>query len=136
MSLARKKHAHRLNRRPAAARTALGALLFCVAGSAMAVEWGVAGVLSLQGQRLKVAIPYGSAKQPLSVMQFRVVRSSAPSGSFSPDPANFTISKAPGQNMVILQSRELVYANQVDLVVQVVSEPDKAVRYDLRIPGN
>jgi hypothetical protein len=117
-------------------RTALGALLFAVAGTAFAVEWGIAGVLSQQGQRLKVAIPYTHANnEPLSVLQFRVVRSAAPAGSFSPEPGQFTISKAPGQNMVVLQSNELVYANQVDLVVQVVSEPDKAVRYDLRIPG-
>lgn len=120
----------------AVGRTTLGALLFALAGSAFAVEWGIAGVLSQQGQRLKVAIPYTTkSPEPVSVLQFRVVRSAAPEGSFSPEPQSFTISKAPGQNMVILQSRELVYANQVDLVVQVVTEPDKAVRYDLRIPG-
>lgn len=106
------------------------------AGAALAVEWGVAGVLSQQGQRLKVAVPFGGAsKRSPSVTQFRVVRSAAPTGSFSPDPSQFTISKAPGNNVVILQSRELVYANQVDLVIQVVSEPDRAVRYDLKIPG-
>ncbi|MGB7184341.1 MAG: hypothetical protein WBD34_03670 [Burkholderiaceae bacterium] len=115
-------------------RALLAASMLTLAGTASAVEWGVAGVLSQQGQRLKVAIPFGSATN-LSVVQFRVVRSAAPVGSFSPDPNEFTISKAPGDNFVILQSSELVYANQLDLVVQVMSSPDKAVRYDLRIPG-
>ena len=118
-------------------RLTLAAVLMGLATTASAVEWGVAGVLSQQGQRLKVAVPFETAQGlDLSVVQFRVVRSAAPAGSFSPEPSMFTISKAPGSGMVILQYEELVYANQVDLVLQVVDRPEKAVRYDLRIPGN
>ncbi len=117
-------------------RLTMAAILMGLATTATAVEWGVAGVLSQQGQRLKVAVPFETDQGiDLSVVQFRVVRSAAPAGSFSPEPGMFTISKAPGTGMVILQSAELVYANQVDLVLQVVNHPDKAVRYDLRIPG-
>ena len=70
-----------------AIRLLIAGALLTSAGTASAIEWGVAGVLSQQGQRLKVAVPFGTAaNEKPTVVQFRVVRSAAPAGSFSPDP--------------------------------------------------
>lgn len=114
---------------------AVAAMAMGAAASAAAVEWGTAGVLSQQGQRLKVAVPYsGPVGEDLSVVQFTVVSSLGPAGSFSPEPANFTISKAPQTNMVILQSAETVNTDSINLVMRVASKPDSAVRYELKIP--
>ena len=102
--------------------------------SANAIEWGTAGVLSQQGQRLKVAVPF-AASERISVVQFMVISSSATAGSNSPDPAEFTISKSPDTGMVFFQSSEPIYTSAIDLVIQVASDPGSAVRYQLRIPG-
>ncbi len=100
-----------------------------------AVEFGTASVLSAKGQRLKVVIPYGTApSERVSVVQFQVVTSRAPTGSFSPDPNGFTISQPADANVIILQSNELVQADRIDLVLGVASQPDRVVRYELTIP--
>ncbi len=102
---------------------------------AIAVEFGTASVMSAQGQRLKVVIPYDPAPgERVSVLQFQVVTSRAPTGSFSPDPAAFTISQPADQHMIVLQSNELVVADRIELVLGVATRPDSAVRYELRIP--
>lgn len=119
-------------RRAAAAVLTAG---LAMSGSAQAVEFGIASVLSAQGQRLKVAIPYSTASgETVSVVQFQVVASRAPTGSFSPDPASFTISQPLGGSFVILQSRELIQADRIDLVLGVASHPDRTVRYELKVP--
>lgn len=119
--------------RSCALTAALAGLL--AAGSAGAVEFGTASVMSGKGQRLKVAIPFTAQPgEVLSVTQFQVVSTEAGEGSPAPDPTRFTLSMPMTTNLLILQSEELVYADTVSVVIGKAGNADSNVLYDLRLP--
>lgn len=123
---------------PSIGRTAVvaGVLIAAMASSAVnAVEFGTASVLSGKGQRLKVAIPFSAqAGELLSITQFQVVTSEANAGAQAPDPKRFTLSMPLNNNVLILQSEELMYADQVALELGIASNEDANVRYEFRLP--
>jgi len=103
--------------------------------AASAVEFGTASVLSAKGQRLKVAIPFNvQAGEPLSITQFQVLASEASAGAAAPDPKRFTLSLPMNNNVLILQSEELMYADQVVVELGIASNEDSNVRYEFRLP--
>lgn len=105
------------------------------AGPANAVDPGEARVLSMQGQKLKVEIPYASAPgEPVSAVHFSVVATTAEAGQTAPVAGNFTIMQPLGSNRIILRSAEPVHADSIDLVLGMGVQPGPAVRYRLNIP--
>lgn len=123
---------------PSLGRSALmaGAVIVAMAApAAHAVEFGTASVLSGKGQRLKVAIPFNAQPgQLLSVTQFQVVTSEASAGAAAPDPKRFTLSMPLDNNVLILQSEELIYADQVAVELGIASNDESNVRYEFRLP--
>lgn len=114
---------------------AFTALIVLAASPAKAIEFGTASVMSGQGQRLKVAIPFiANPGELVSVTQFQVMASEAASGTVRPDPARFTLSMPMNRNVLFLQSEELMNAGTVHLVVGLAGRRDSDVRYDLLIP--
>jgi hypothetical protein len=100
------------------------------------VDLGDASVLSQQGQRLKVAVVYGSSpgeRVPVTrftVAEVRVDGSTAP----APKAELFTISAPEKQNIVYLQSKEIIRTDKVQIVMTAADTPGKKVVYDLVVP--
>ncbi len=109
-----------------------------VSGAAVAaVQLGQASVLSQQGQRLKVAVPYGSAPgERVPVLRFSIVDASVPAGFQAVSPKSFTVSQGEHRNMVVFQSREIFSAPSVKLSVRVANQDEIAQIYDLNVPAN
>lgn len=100
-----------------------------------ALDLGDASVMSQQGQRLKVAVGYGSAPgERIPVTRFSVVEIRSDAQSGLPIARNFTISQPEKRNIVYLQSRELVAAEKLQLVMRSSDQPTKDVVYDLVVP--
>ena len=117
------------------ARAAAAALLIAAAQPAAAIDLGEASVLSQQGQRLRVAIPFGSVPgERISPLAFTVAATSAPEGHTPPAPSEFTILKPQRRNLVVLQSAETVEAPRVRLLLRVAGGASAPVVYDLPIP--
>lgn len=116
-------------------RCSWGLLAAVVSGPALAVDLGDASVMSMQGQRLKVAVPYGSAPgEKVPVMRFMVESVEASDGKSAPKAADFVISQPEFRNVVYLQSLEPVNASHVRLVLSVAEPSAHRVAYDLAIP--
>ena len=113
----------------------LAALLMIGCPAAHAIDMGDASVLSQQGQRLKIAVPYGSApNEAVAVMRFAVGDVTVPAGYLAPKAGDFVISKPERRNFIILQSRESVNAPRVQLVLNVANNDAPKVAYDLAVP--
>jgi hypothetical protein len=100
------------------------------------VDLGDASVLSQQGQRLKVAVVYGSGPgERVPVTRFTVAEVRA-DGSTTPAPKAelFTISAPEKRNIVYLQSKEIVRTDKVQIVMTAADTPGKKVVYDLVVP--
>ena len=114
---------------------AFAAALTASAPSLAALDLGDASVLSQQGQRLKVAVGYGSAPgERIPVTRFSVVEIRSEAKDGLPIARNFTISQPEKRNIVYLQSRELVAAEKLQLVMRSSDQPTKDVVYDLVVP--
>ncbi len=126
-------------RRPPSFRAALLALAgLALPAAATAIDLGDASVLSRQGQRLELAIPFGSAPgERVSATRFKVVSVESPdNGSSVPDPARFTIARPERRNVVYLRSDRPVEQERLRIVVAVtgLDQPDTAAAYDIVIP--
>jgi hypothetical protein len=100
-----------------------------------AVDLGDASVLSQQGQRLKVAVVYGSgASERVPVTRFSVAEVRVEGSSIAPKAELFTISTPEKRNIVFLQSKEIVRTEKIQLVMTAADSPDKKVIYDLIVP--
>jgi hypothetical protein len=105
---------------PKAAALALAAATLCAGARAAAIDLGDPSVMSQRGQRLKLAVPYGSApgERP-SVGRFEVVAVRAPAGHAAPDPAAFSFARPERRNVVLVQSHEPVHAPELEIVLRV-----------------
>lgn len=114
----------------------LAALLALAAvGSARAIELGEASVLSQQGQRLKVAVPFGSGpNERVPVLRFAVTSVNTPDGQPAPAASDFTISKPDRRNVVYLQSGEPVALERLRIELFVAGNEVERISYDLKIP--
>lgn len=100
-----------------------------------AIDLGHPSVLSARGQKLKIAVPYGSAPgETVSATRFEVLAVEAPPGWPAPDAAAFTIIKPARRNVVMLQSRELVDAPEVKVTLRVANQPDGAQTWRIDVP--
>lgn len=112
--------------------------LMLLPGTSMAIDLGDASVLSRQGQRLELAIPFGSDPgERVSVTRFEVVSVEATDGgAAAPDPTRFTISRPERRNVVYLRSERPVDLERLRIVVAVsgIDGPGSAAAYDIVIP--
>lgn len=115
---------------------ATGALLWAgAAAAAPTLDLGDPSVLSQQGQRLKIVMPYGSAPgERVSPMRFEVVSVQVPEGFVAPAADDFTLSSPGQRNLVFLQSREPVDAPEVVLTVRVADQPDGTHTWRIGVP--
>jgi len=96
---------------------------------------GEPSVQSQRGQRLKLALPYGSAPgERVSVTRFTVVSVSVPPGWAAPDAAAFTLLKPERRNLVYLRSAEPVTAPEVTLTVRVTGQDGPAQAWRITMP--
>ena len=103
--------------------------------TAGAIDLGEASVMSQQGQRLKVAIPYGSAPgERVPALRFSVASATSADGRTVLSPDGFTVSKPARRNIVFLQSAEPVHARHLKVVVQVADGQPVSTSYDLQVP--
>lgn len=115
--------------------TWLGLLLGVATVPAQAIDMGDASVQSMQGQRLRLAVPYGSAPgQRVPVMSISVASVEAPPGFTAPSPENFVISKPEHRNVIYLQSKEPVRAPSLKLVLNVADTQPTQVAYEVAVP--
>lgn len=93
--------------------------------SAASLDLGDPSVMSQQGQRLKIALPYASAPgERVSPTRFEVVSIEAPPGYPAPAAGDVTISAPQRRNLVFLQSRERVEAPELTVTVRIADQPD------------
>jgi hypothetical protein len=117
-----------------AASTALGALM--PIGHAIAeVQLGDISVMSQRGQRLKLALPYGSNPgERVPLLRFTVEDIQVPDGFTAPAARGFTMMQGANRNMVILQSREKFDAPSLTMLVKVANQADGTRSYQLNVP--
>jgi hypothetical protein len=117
----------------AAALLAVPAL--AAAGSS-AIDFGDPSVMSQRGQKLRLALPYGSAPgERVSASRFEVVSVKAPDGWRAPDPATFTVARPEHRNVVFLTSADAVDAPELVLTVRVADQPDSMQTWRLAMPA-
>jgi hypothetical protein len=124
---------------PAAALLALALVAVAPAahasGAAAPLDLGEPSVLSQRGQRLKLALPYGSAPgERVSASRFEVVSVTAAEGWRAPDPAGFEIAKPPRGNVAYLTSRERVDAPELTVVLRVADQPEGQQAWRIAVP--
>jgi hypothetical protein len=114
---------------------ALALAVFGLNGAAHSLDLGDASVMSMQGQRLKIAVPYGSKPgEKIPVLRFSI-DSIETNGTKQTSLANdFVISQPEFRNVIYLQSRDPVSASQVKLVLNVADSPATQVAYNLVVP--
>ena len=108
---------------------------FGLNGTATAIDLGDASVMSMQGQRLKIAVPYGSKpgeKVPLLRFSIESISGSGTSEGIVVD--EFVISQPEFRNVIYLQSRDPVKASNIKLVLNIADNPVQQVAYDLVVP--
>jgi hypothetical protein len=104
-------------------------------GKVQGIDLGDASVLSQRGQRLKIAVPYGSeVGEKFPLLRFEVQSVEAAEGQIAPTARGFTISKPESRNIIFLQSAETVNAPNLKLVLAVAGSPNKLVAYDINVP--
>lgn len=133
------QHAPLRPRRPARLLAAIAALAaMALPGAAAAIDLGDASVLSRQGQRLQIAIPFGSDPgERVAATRFSVVSVEAPgAGADAPDPRRFTISRPERRNVVYLRSERPVENDRLRIVVSVsgLDGEGTGAAYDILIP--
>ncbi len=102
---------------------------------AQEVDPGDVSVLSQQGQRLKIAVPFGAEPGArIPVMRFHVAAVEASPGYRAPTLRGFTVSKPERRNVIFLQSAEPVDAPQLRLVLAVAGEQAQEYEYDIAVP--
>jgi hypothetical protein len=133
-----------LSRRPprptfavvSAALLALAAIPGAAVASEPMIDLGDPSVLSQRGQRLSIALPYGSAPgERVSVSRFEVVSVEAPDGWAAPDPSGFSFAKPARRNLVYLRSRETVDAPELALTVRVAEQPQSLQTFTVQLPA-
>jgi hypothetical protein len=96
---------------------------------------GDPSVLSQQGQRLKVAVPYEPAPgERVPLLRFSVASVTAPAGQQAPSADTFVVSQPERRNIVYLQSREEVSASTLRLVLAVAGAAPQQIEMNLQIP--
>ncbi len=103
--------------------------------NAQAVKLGDAGVLSQQGQPLKVVVPYSGSAERVPLLRFTVEDVQVPDGFKAPSAKSFTMMQGENNNQITVLSREKVDAPNVTMVVKVAGTAGEARTYNLALPA-
>lgn len=115
-------------------RSAAAALALAASGAAAAIDLGEPSVLSQQGQRLKLAIPFGSEPgERVPVLRFSVVAVEAPAGHAAPSAEGFVLAMPERRRIIYVQSREPVTAPALTLTLQVAGSGTPVV-LEIEVP--
>jgi hypothetical protein len=101
-----------------------------------AVKLGDAGVLSKQGQPLKVSVPYSGSSDRVPLLRFTVEDVQVPAGFKAPSPRGFTMMQGENNSQITVLSREKVDAPNVTMVVKVAGTPGEVRTYNLALPAS
>lgn len=130
--------APRLKHASLAALAALGLSATSLPASAVdyPVNFGEPIVLSQQGQRLKVLLPFQSAPNDrATAAAFLVEKADVPDSYRAPDPRAFTVMRPDSSPYVIFQSKQDVHAPSIQLTVSVAGDEKSPYQMHLNIPG-
>lgn len=97
------------------------------------IDLGVPSVLSQRGQRLRIAVPFGSAPGArVAATRFTVAAVDVPSGFEPPRADDFVVLMPERRNVVILQSKAPMDASSASIELRVAGQPP--ARFDVVIP--
>ncbi len=118
------------------AHSAAFGLIMSVTATAwgQAVKLGEAGVLSQQGQPLKVNLPYSGSAERVPLLRFTVEDVQVPEGFKAPSPRGFTMMQGENNNQITVLSRETVDAPNITMVVKVAGTTETRT-YNLAVPA-
>jgi len=104
-------------------------------GAAGDVDLGEPSVLSQRGQRLKLAIPYGSATdERVSSMGIEIVSIEAPDGSRTPDLKRLTTATPEQRKLVFITSAERVDAAALTINYRFIDRPNSLQTWRVTVP--
>lgn len=120
-----------------AALASLLATVPCTAAAQAAapetIDLGTPSVLSQRGQRLRIAVPFGSTPgAPVAATRFTVGAVDVPNGFEPPLAEDFVVRMPERRNVVILQSKAPMDASSASIELRVAGQP--SVRFDVVIP--
>lgn len=139
---------NRLQQRPLAARlkhaslATLAALGLASLGlPAAAVEYpitfGDPVVMSAQGQRLKVLLPFHTEiGDRASAMAFMIEKAEVPDGYQAPRADHFVIMRPDSSPYVIFHSAEILDAPNIMLTISVAGDPHSPYQMRVNVPGH
>jgi hypothetical protein len=99
------------------------------------VDLGEPSVLSQRGQRLKLAIPYGSAPgERVSAVGIEIVSIEAANGARVPDLMRFTTATPERRKLVFMTSAERVDAAALTINYRFTGQPDSLQTWYVMVP--
>ena len=99
------------------------------------VDLGEPSVLSQRGQRLKLAIPYGSAPgERVSAVGIEIVSIEAANGARVPDLMRFTTATPERRKLVFMTSAERVDATALTINYRFTGQPDSLQTWYVMVP--
>lgn len=124
------------SRAPALLMTAMLAFLAMPAtGAEGAIDLGEPSVLSQRGQRLKLAIPYGSAPgERVSSVGIEIVSIEVANGARAPDIKRFTTATPERRKLVFMTSAERVDAAELTINYRFIGQPGSVQRWRVSVP--
>ncbi len=116
----------------------VGALALAANIAHAEVQLGDPSVLSQRGQRLKIAVPYGSNPgERVPLLRFTIEDIKVPEGFKAPSARGFTMMQGESRNVVTLLSRESVDAPKMSMIVKVANQSGGGSRnFVVDIPEN
>lgn len=127
------RHSRRV---PVLLTTAMLAFLAMPASGAEAdIDLGKPSVLSQRGQRLKLAIPYGSAPgERVSSVGIEIVSIEAANGARAPDLKRFTTATPERRKLVFMTSAERVDAAELIIQYRFIGQPGSVQTWRVSVP--
>ena len=99
------------------------------------IDLGEPSVLSQRGQRLKLAIPYGSATgERVSSVGIEIVSIEAADGGRAPDVNRFTTATPEQRNLVFITSAERVDAAALTINYRFIDRPNSLQTWRVMVP--
>ena len=106
-----------------------------VAGAEADVNLGEPSVLSQRGQRLKLAIPYGSAPgERVSAVGIEIVSIEVPDGAQAPNLKRLTIATPERRKLVFISSSERIDAAALTINYRFVGQSDSLQTWRVMVP--
>jgi hypothetical protein len=104
-------------------------------GAEADIDLGEPSVLSQRGQRLKLAIPYGSAPgERVSSVGIEIVSIEAANGARAPDLKRFTTATPERRKLVFMTSAERIDAAELTIHYRFIGQPGSLQTWRVSVP--